>query len=266
MSSYVSGHGRFRGVYGRDGTRFRNRCQYLTFAYFLSVRWRSSGATANRCENCLHQMIALAKAAGSVPAGSVVPEGAIGRLETPHLDRTLDVVVGTGRQVDVQVRPVPDRERIQAERVGARRRLDDRGGPPAEVEVVGTVEGAAGETARDDRGRSRRGRACRDLRARYRRRLGRRRAAGWSGRRDRRRGWIDDRDRCSGSMSSVRIHSGDADVVAERQGDRQTDDQEDPRPCADVGEPPRTSRAAMRPGQHRQRTRRRRGRPTSRYV
>ena len=59
----------------------------LTFGAWIERQAASNGATANRCENCLHQMIALAKSAGSVPAGSVVAECAVGRLEPAELER-----------------------------------------------------------------------------------------------------------------------------------------------------------------------------------
>ena len=43
----------------------------------------ANGATANRCENCLHQMIALAKSAGSVPGGSAYPNAPSVALSRP---------------------------------------------------------------------------------------------------------------------------------------------------------------------------------------
>ena len=63
-----SGHGPLRGIYGR-----KVRASPTLANTRLSVRGErhlvSRGATAKRCENCLHQMIALAKSAGSVPGG-----------------------------------------------------------------------------------------------------------------------------------------------------------------------------------------------------
>ena len=101
VSSYVSGHGPFRGVYGRDGTRFSNALPIPDFCAFLERQMGSSGATANRCENCLHQMIALAKSAGSVPAGSSYPKAPSVALRRPSSSAPFDVVVGhwaTGRR------------------------------------------------------------------------------------------------------------------------------------------------------------------------
>ena len=116
----------------------------------------ANGATANRCENCLHQMIALAKSAGSVPGGQRVPEGTVRGLEPAELERPRRVVVDGRRQVDVEVRAVADGEVLEPEDVRAGRRLDDRGRAAAEMEVVGAVERSGGDPARGERRRDRR--------------------------------------------------------------------------------------------------------------
>ena len=75
----------------------------------------ANGAAANRCVNCLHQMIALAKSAGSVPGGSVVAEGTVRGLEPAELERPSRVAVDGRRQVDVEVGAVADGEVLEPE-------------------------------------------------------------------------------------------------------------------------------------------------------
>jgi hypothetical protein len=49
VSSYKSSHGPFRGVFRRDGTRFRFPCQYMSIAH-QERQVEASAATAKRCE------------------------------------------------------------------------------------------------------------------------------------------------------------------------------------------------------------------------
>ena len=92
----------------------------------------------------------------------VVAERTVGRLELAELERPLREPIGRGREVDEQVGPVADREVLEPEVEPARRRLDDRGGAAAEVEVVGAVERPPVSTRdRRERRRRRRGRRAR---------------------------------------------------------------------------------------------------------
>ena len=148
-----SGHGPFRGVYERDGTRSSARLHSPDFRRYRASA-AANGATAKRWQNCLHQMIALREVGRVGAGGQVVAERAVGRLEPPELEGVVGVAVGVRREVDEQVRAVADREVVEAQVVAAGRGLDDRRGPAAEVEVVG----AAG-TRRSRRSRPRTGSA-----------------------------------------------------------------------------------------------------------
>ena len=75
------------------------------------------------------------------PRREFVPERAVGGLKDAHFERATGVVVGVRRQVDVEVRPVPDGEILETERVPSGRRLDDRRRATSEMEVIGAVEG-----------------------------------------------------------------------------------------------------------------------------
>ena len=88
----------------------------------------SSVAQANRSENCLHQMSTLRMSVGSVARREADVEAAVGRLELrrPPARRRR---VRFGRQVDVQVRPVPDAEVLEPDRPLAWRGLDQRAVP-----------------------------------------------------------------------------------------------------------------------------------------
>src|SRR6186997_1476545 len=96
-----------------------------------------------------------AEAARVRSRGQVVAECAVGRLELAELQRVVRVAVGIGRQVDIEVGAVADREVLESQVVTPRRDLDDRRGPTAEMEVIGALEGAAGERDRNDRGTGR---------------------------------------------------------------------------------------------------------------
>ena len=140
MSSYVSGHGPFRGVYGRDGTRFRNRCQYLTFGAFLE---RQIGRQRSHGEQ-VRELLApddRAREIGRIRARrQLVAERAVGRLQPPELRARPS---RSRRRSATGRRTGPDRCAPRSPRaggVGPGRRLDDRRRPAAEVEVVGAVE------------------------------------------------------------------------------------------------------------------------------
>ena len=69
MRRATYGHGPFRGI-SRGMVRARFCVAKTRLSGVDEGQVAANGATANRCENCLHQMIALANAAGSVPGGS----------------------------------------------------------------------------------------------------------------------------------------------------------------------------------------------------
>src|SRR5690348_13242838 len=70
-------------------------------------------------------------------------EVAVRGLEASDLDRAVDVAVGAGREVYVEIGAVADREALEPNDVRAGRDLQQASGPAPEMQLVGPMEGAA---------------------------------------------------------------------------------------------------------------------------